>query len=536
MLTAKAACEGIRKHAPNAKINLGHCEPIFSLPLFKAGLPGNLPHGIGVDTPQFERMPEMPVRSVTPSRMWLLKDGLRQLGIRGLEINHVESYFPSSHPLALGHRVSADYVVRTAVLSLAQGSTRLLYCFALDDCSDYWGNQHYGCAGLIGAPPDSHPKPAFPAYATMTRLLDLVEYDGYVRTGSRSAYCVRFRDTTTNRLVYCLWTIRGERAATIGFAHDGTVSRVDENGNESRVALTNRCLQTRLSGTPFWIVSEPHITSVELGRPEHRERPGPHTLALDPLDSPWASDDRSYGSHRFYASNHWDLLRVPGAMLSRSVISGERTTRVWRIELQKPEKERKLAAWYGVFVPTQPIKIPGRARALGVWANGRSNWGRIIYEVEDAKGEVWQSIGAKDEWNCDDTHSWSSFNFDGWRYLRFPLPGHLPYDNYRDMDTVWWNCSAEGVVDLPVKLTRVIVEMRTHNVYADDCLEESDRSVELDDLTVEYDDAESMTVAPVARQREAARMALRRLSGGAQGSSQPSAPKPNRLRDEFPMK
>lgn len=27
-------------------------------------------------------------------------------------------------------------------------------------------------------------------------------------------------------------------------------------------------------------------------------------------------------------------------------------------------------------------------------------------------------------------------------------------------DTVWWNHSAEGIVDLPVKLTRIIIEFR----------------------------------------------------------------------------
>lgn len=100
-------------------------------------------------------------------------------------------------------------------------------------------------------------------------------------------------------------------------------------------------------------------------------------------------------------------------MVSETVSSSPRQGKVWQITLKPPAVELKLAAWYGVFLPEAPLAVPGRPRALGVWVKGRSNWGRTIYEIEDANGEVWQSIGAKDGWNCDDIHSWSSFNFDG---------------------------------------------------------------------------------------------------------------------------
>jgi hypothetical protein len=188
---------------------------------------------------------------------------------------------------------------------------------------------------------------------------------------------------------------------------------------------------------------------------------------------------------------------------------------VWQITLEDPPKERPLAAWYGVFKPPKPIDIPGKARALGIWANGHSNWGRIIYEIEDAKGEIWQSIGAKDEWNCDDVHSWSYFNFDGRRYIEFPLPNHQPGDNYREKDTVWWNYSAEGIVDLPVKLTRIIIEMRTHNVYVTDLVPVADRSVQLADLMAVYDNAEAMTDVPVRLQRAAGELKFAPTAGSA---------------------
>jgi hypothetical protein len=222
---------------------------------------------------------------------------------------------------------------------------------------------------------------------------------------------------------------------------------------------------------------------------------------LDTLATPWRYDPAEDAK---YAVNHFGAPRYAGPMKGEAVDSADRKVKVWQVTLDKPAKERPLAAWYGSFYPAAPVTIPGRAKALGVWANGHSNWGRIVYEIQDAKGEIWQSVGTKDDWNCDDVHSWSSFNFDGWRYIEFPLPNHEPGDEYRGHDTVWWNHNAEGVVDLPVKLTRIIIEQRTHNVYVDQLIENADRSVQLSDLTAVYTTPENMTDAPVQLQQRAA--------------------------------
>lgn len=503
ILTGKAACEGIRKHAPKAKISFGWCEPIFSVPFMWEKFPKEFMDAIGLDTPQFERMPEMPIRSVAPNRLWMLREEMKRCGYEGIPIIHTESYFASSHPLALGPRTAADHIVRTSVLSLALGSSRLMWCFTLHDCADYWGSNHYGCIGITGPRPEFNPKPAFPAYATMTRLLDQATFDGYVPTGSHSAYCVRFK--TPSGYVHCLWAIRGERTAILHVAKAKSLVETDESGNERGAPVAymppDEAQQAvTLTPTPLWITTDQPIAKIELGRPQHNEQPGKHSVVLDVLDLPWSYDPAPYDR---YAKNHWDLPRFPGPMRSESVASEQRRSNVWQAALQDPPKERPLAAWYGVFTPPKPVEIPGKARALGVWANGHSNWGRVIYEIEDAKGEVWQSIGTKNEWNCDDIHSWSYFNHDGWRWLEFPLPNNLPGDGYREKDSVWWNHSAEGIVDLPVKLTRIIIEMRTHNIYVNELLPVADRSVQLDNLMAVYDNAEAMSDAPVQLQREA---------------------------------
>ncbi len=523
----KAVCEGIRMHAPDAPIALAWAASSFTIPLLESGFPRELFDYIGVDEPTFERTPEMPIREVTPNRVWLLRQAMKEHGYEDVPIIHPESYYPTSNPLALGHRRSADHYVRLSALSLAMiPNSTLAGCFTVHDCSGKWGNQHYGELGLVARRPEYNPKPALTAYATMTRMLDPGEYQGYLPTGSHSAYCLHF--TSNDRNVYPMWTVRGRREARLRLPEDGVFEKVDESGNTFPLEPdTQGWARVTLTPTPLWIVSDDTVLEVGLGetdhtfvrtehpmmeaamggrrveyRPENQVAPGKHHQLLDALETPWTYTPGPYEPH---AEAHWAAPRYDGPMRSEIVECPKRNASVWQIELDDPDVERPLAAWYGVFEPEAPIPIPGKARALGVWADGRSNWGRIVYEVEDADGEIWRSTGTKDDWNCDDIHTWSYFNYDGWRYLEFPLPSHLPYDNFREHDTTWWGSEGgDGVVQLPLKLRRIIVEHRTHNIYAHEKLEVEDRSVRLHRLKAVYEDAESMTDAPVEVQRATA--------------------------------
>jgi hypothetical protein len=125
---------------------------------------------------------------------------------------------------------------------------------------------------------------------------------------------------------------------------------------------------------------------------------------------------------------------------------------------------------------------------LGVWVKGASDWGRIIYSARDAKGERWISVGKVGAWNCDDLHSWTSFNFDGWRYLRMELPSHAPYDNYREPGTTWWGPYTAGdkIVDLPLTLEKVFIERRTHVMYVNGPVPAKPDDAVLGDLFAEY--------------------------------------------------
>ncbi len=538
MVYAQAACEGIREHAPEALIALSWGGSGFTVPLLESGFPKELFDYIGVDEPVFERTPEMPIREVTPNRVWLLDQAMKEHGYDDILTTHTESYFPTSGPLGLGWRRSADHYVRLPILSLAMRPEITFWAtFSLHDCSSYWGAQHYGEVGVISRMPEANPKPAFAAYATMSRLLDPGQYQGYIPTGSLSAYCLHFICREDN--IYPMWTVRGAREARIRLEEGADAVMVDESGNEFPLDKDeDGWISVRLTPTPFWVISKGLIKEVVLGepdhtfvrsehplmdtmfgdgtgrrryRPENQVEPGGHNVLLDAFETPWNHLPGPYEPH---AKGHLGAPRYDGPMSSGIVQCGEKNTAVWEIRLQEPDVQRELAAWYAVFEPDAPIEIPGSARALGVWADGRSSWGRIVYEIEDAGGEVWRSIGSRNEWNCDDIHTWSYFNYDGWRYIEFPLPGHLPYDNYRAKDTVWWGSDGgNNVVELPVKLKKIIIEQRTHHIYAEDLLEVEDPSVRLSRLKAVYNDAESMTDAPVELQRATAGLLDKKWEG-----------------------
>ena len=91
-------------------------------------------------------------------------------------------------------------------------------------------------------------------------------------------------------------------------------------------------------------------------------------------------------------------------------------------------------------------------------------------------------------------------NFDGWRYVRFPLPGTHPYDSARELETTWWGSSGgDGVVDLPLTLEKIIVEARNEVPWLGEMKTVPVRSYKLSQLVAEYASEENATPAILAK-------------------------------------
>jgi hypothetical protein len=497
LTTANAAAEAVQRDAPGVKFLFGHCAPNFFGPFFREkDWNPDLFAGFGLDMPQFERMPERQPRATEPSLLFFLRKEMKDRGLEGKELVHLESYYPSSHELALGSRGQADSIVRTAVLSLALGTTKFMHAWCLQDCADRWGSSHYSGCGLIGREPEGFPKPAAAAFATMTRVLDLARYSGWLETGSRTAFCLRFDDG--DRRIYPVWTCRGTRPLEISVAApDVRLEQIDEHGNAAPLPLADGKASVELTPTVRWLVARGgEIKGVRVGPPMHAEAPiaAERRIVLEDFEkSPWTYEA---GPLPLFADNSWDMVREPVRMTQELVASPERKSTVWRIGMADRPTGKPCVGFYGVFRPARPIPIPGKAETLVLQGRGGSQWGRFVYELVDAGGERWISCGQKNTWNSDDIHSWSSFNHDGWRPMRFPLPSTAPGDHFREKGCYSWGSTGDGIVDLPLSLTGVIVEMRTDIIYVDQLLPVEDASIEIDDIVAVYDDPRNMTDAP----------------------------------------
>jgi hypothetical protein len=500
--TAKCAAQAVRQKWPELKVLIPWGDALFVVPLLRAGFPRELIDGSGIDTPGFERLPEMQLHQISVHRLYELRQEYAKAGICEPRLQYCEGIFVPTEVGSVSWREQMDIYNRWALLSMAYGVKRFYSGWFAFDCGNYYGSEHYGGCGIQRRIPHCDPKPAYAAYAAMTDRLDQADFTGWLSTGSLTSYCLHFRGPKGP--VYTLWTIRGKRPVTLTLKGDGPVQVTDAMNNTRTLTSKDRKV-TVLTDPSVLYVSGAEVVAAAVGAPDHSDaRPADGAKAVADLgDGTW-----KYTSRRdpVYENGTFAMARFPGKFAAE-VVDDPQRGKVLRSTLAKQDAVHQLMPWYNILTPAKPVTLDGAPAAVGLWVKGASDWGRAIYTLRDAKGERWQSIGTQDQYNCDDVHSWSAFNFDGWRYLRFELPGHTGYDNFRKHGTTWWRSDGgDGVVDLPLTLENIIVEQRSHILYVNDVRPAASASVCLGKLFVEYASAEDATAEAVRVSR--LRMAL----------------------------
>jgi hypothetical protein len=499
-VTAKCAAEAVRQKWPELKILVPWGDALFVPPLLRAGFPRNLIDGSGIDTPGFERLPEMQLHQIAVHRLYELRKEYEKAGIAKPRLQYCEGIFVPTEPGAVSYREQMDLYNRWTLISMAYGIERFYSGWFAFDCGNYYGSEHYGGCGIQRRIPYCDPKPAYAAYATMTDKLDQANFDGWIKTGSLTTYCLRFKGPRGP--VYTLWTLRGKRPVTLTLNAHNDVSVTDAMNNTTVYSWGDPKRRTvTITTTPSVLyVTGVEIASVAVGEPDHSEvQPAKEAKQVADLgDGSWHYTNQR---DKLYENGTFAVQRFPGKF-SAAVVSDPARGKVLRSTLEKQDAVHELMPWYNVLAPKEPIELAGAPSALGLWVKGASDWGRVIYVLRDAKGERWTSIGTQDQYNCDDVHSWSAFNFDGYCYVRFELPGHTGYDNFRKHGTTWWRSDGgDGVVDLPLKLERIIVEQRTHVLYVNDVQPAASNRVEFGKLFAEYAAPEDATPEAVRLSR-----------------------------------
>lgn len=487
------AAKAIKKEWPGTKCLFPWGLPLFPAPFLKSDEARTLMDGPCLDVVCFERLPEMQLHQVTfSSQLWQLKQEWLRAGKTWPNFTALEG--PAISPAATGAltlQQEADHTVRAHLILAAYGTTRHLGCPAAFACAGSWGETHYG-GGLCERQPILSPKPAYVAYATMTRQLNRMNFVKQVHTGSNSVLCLQFKHYKSGDLLHVFWTLRGKRGVTLMRDSDKPLEIYDwqDNGESQATSFT-------VSTTPCYVRGLTAEPKIALGEADHTadDPVHHHSVSLGNLgDGTWKlSEDRELD----YEDSHPEFVRrFPGKFRVAAAESPERSGgQALAVHLEKPEKERKVMPFYTTLVPAKPIALAGKPSHLGLWVKAASDWGRVVYVLTDAQGEKWISVGRKGEWNVDDVHCWSAFNYDGWRYLRFELPGNTPYDLYREAGTSFWGNYGPGdaIVDYPLTLQKVIVERRTHVIAGTELMPADPSDTSLADLSAEYDAPEDQT-------------------------------------------
>ncbi len=505
MQTSRYVSEIVRANWPKAKVLIPWGDPLFVVPMLRAGFPRNLVDGSGLDMIGFERLPEQQIHQMSTHRLYILREEFRKAGITNPLLAYVEGTFEPTEPGALTWDEQAERYHRWTLISLAYGVDRFYSGWFAYDCGDYYGAEHYGGCGIQRRIPYSDPKPAYAHYATLTRQLDRSHFAGWLPTGSHSVYALKF-DRPTGP-VHVFWTVRGRRPVELELELDAKLQVTDAMDNTDVLPTTGRRATLTVGTSPVYVSGVNSLKVASLGGPDHSDSvveartrdektwrtgllPPEQPVAVEKTiarlgDGQWTL--AASARDEVYEQNNFDTKRFPGAMTATVTNDPGRPEPALAIHLEAQERERQLMPWYSILKPVKPVEVPGKAVALGLWVKAASDWGRVVYNLKDAQGERWISIGTKDQWNCNDPHGWSMFNFDGWRYLRFELPANSPYDRYRESGTVWWgHFGGDGIVDLPVKLESIIVERRTHVLYVNDIQPANPADVLLGDLVAEY--------------------------------------------------
>lgn len=494
----------LKKEHPDYKVMVPWGDPNFLIPFLSDPVLKDQIDGALYDTGVFDRMPEMQLHQTVIHRLWQFRQNWSKY-VKDRDPLLVSIEGPCFTGVlnskgALSERELASYVPRSMLLLGAYGMNRQFSLPGGSAPASYWGEQHYG-NGPIGRYATLNPHVLYSTIATMIRHLEPLRFVRPLRLKEKSLYALQFEDVRDpQKKVHFIWTIRGTRPLRIGApfsAYDLMDNPVD--GKDSTITISDMPVIVYGLGADSEALLFP-------GEPDHSDSQNGEfvTRIANPGDGKWEQiqeNDRDYTAaavdfiRRFPAEMETSIVEVPEKYGSKAL----------SVLLGPQEKNRGTMPHYTTFVPKQKIIIPGTAETLNIHVKGTGDWGRILFSLRDAKGEKWISCGVRNEWNCDDTKSLSSLNFEGWRLLKIPLPGNAPWDSFRLYGTASWAAyGGDERVDYPLSIEKMIVERREQFIHVNSLEKLEPQAVLIGDMFAEYPSAEAM--APRAAQAANLRM------------------------------
>ena len=483
---ALSTAKRFREKHPEMRISLGNGPMVVREELYRHGFPADLFDSGGNENPAFSRLPETqpPDPIGNNSSLWMDRQLLDAYGYREKSVTQChETIYPSTNPGNLSLETQAKYLIRHILHSMAWRIPQIRAGTLLDAGDSYY-HSNWGGIGLFERAPEKAPKPVAISIATLTRVLDGAHYEDFLETGSDSAYLMSFskKDGTT---VFPFWVVRGTRDFTLLLDGASKARIVEANGLEKEVPVLQGTIRLDASPEPAYLILPKggRVASVVLGLSKYEDQPVGRISKIDSLVSleKWkVVPERSPELEMYNPLTPRRKGNFEFSIVSK--IDGEGPA--LRIS-PKPVKEGKsVMPMYAELAFQKRMELPGKPAEIGLWVDGNSSWSRVIFSLRDASGQRWVSIGAAakgaSEWmgdwltpdllknykpgkiadfNTDDPFGLSRINFDGWRYLGFPLPGQYPGEGYHWPANSQWFSDGDGIVHYPLLLEKLIVEI-----------------------------------------------------------------------------
>lgn len=514
----ESAARALRAADPRVHLRLGNGGLPMKEELYRQGFPSELFDSAGNEAAVFGRPPEaQPPDSIAMNAsLWMDRRLLDHYGYSDKPVTQCfETCYPSSNPGNLSLETQADYFVRHALHALAWRLPAIRLGLIMDAGNSYY-HSNWGAAGLCTATPEVRVKPAFVAMATLTTVLAGAKFERVLELGSPSMYALEFSRPDGDR-VWALWTLRGRRSLALRVTDGASAlwKLTDAQGNAGVPQTSANELSVSLGTSPVYLQGRGRVEVARAGEPDHRDAlPSGASLVatFETLDD-WVVEKGRDINLEFHnpmtprtqgAFDFQPLGEIEGKRGVVRIVPGSRS--------QAPDTMPR----YGGLRHRRGLTLPGRPTAIGLWVNGNSGFGRVIFELEDAAGQRWTSIGASGrrsvpanqlalvpkalatyqsglrlaDWNSDDVFGLSRFNFDGWRYLSFPLPGNYPGEGYGWPANSQWMHDGSGQVRYPLRLRKLFFELPDKTLHVTTFAPPPRSAVYIADIHVQQGDAD----------------------------------------------
>jgi hypothetical protein len=436
----------LRAKFPQLKIIAGNSGGSIGMiaVMLRRGFPRELIDYLGSETTGQTFAPEK-LSPHTSGGIWLMSETAR---LFGYDIPLTGCFeFTSRAERDLGPQRHAEWYARDVMMGLANRFPTISPA-GIEDVDNAYYDALWGASGLCQRSPLHYPKPAYVALATLTKVLDSATLAREWDTGSPSAHVLEF--TRGSEHIYAVWTQRGDCEMQVELPTDDTLTLIGFYGMQRQAASHDNRLTITASSAVSYFTSPVAVKSITAGTrrfPQQQPPPGTQIVARMDNAADWqlVADDTPVTTR----------LRRPGKFTLREQNDAEQGACL-EVTLQKEGELPAVVAEYTALKLKQPALIPGRPHSIGMWVKGDSSWGRIMWEIEDAKGERFRSSGGGNDGG--DWGNYSALDFDGWCFMSFPLTNDSPLVHIEPgPGSKQWESNGDGRLDYPLKLTGIYV-------------------------------------------------------------------------------